>query len=90
MLDVVWPDYDCDGVFVVMCKDKIPGSDFDFDDNGCLIETEPEFEISYTLLDGSLKCQSLGEIKQEVNALIQQAIDRDIPIEKMLETLNAS
>ena len=86
---VIWPTIGCDGVEIRIWREIQCGSDFDFDDDGVLVETEPEWLEFFTLLDGSLRCDSMGEIQQNIDNLIQQATDRNIPVDAMLETLNS-
>ena len=87
--EIIWPTIGCDGVEILIHKEIECGSDFDFDDDGILYETEPEWFEYYTLLDGSLRCESMQEIQREIDNLIQQTIDRNIPVDIMLETLNS-
>jgi hypothetical protein len=87
--EIIWPTIGCDGVEILIHREIECGSDFDFDDNGNMVETEPEWFEYYTLLDNSLRCESMGEIQQEIDNLIQQTIDRNIPVDIMLETLNS-
>jgi hypothetical protein len=87
--EMIWPTGDFDGVEILIHREIECGSDFDFDDNGVMVETEPEWFEYYTLLDGSLRCESMEEIQQEIDNLIQQTIDRNIPVDIMLETLNS-
>ena len=87
--EIIWPKQDCDGVEIVKQTAIVCGSDFDFNDNGRLVEIQPEIETYYTLLDGTMRCESLEEMQKEIDNLIQQAIDRNIPVDIMLETLNS-
>ncbi|MCP4142969.1 MAG: hypothetical protein GY755_22220 [Chloroflexi bacterium] len=87
--EVIWPTIGCDGVEILIHREIECGSDWDFDDDGNMVATEPEWFEYYTLLDGSLRCESIEEIQQEIDNLIRQTIDRNIPVDIMLETLDS-
>ena len=86
--EVIWPTIGCDGVEILIHRGIVCGSDFDWDHNGTMIETEPEWYEYYTLLDGSMRCDSLEEIQEAIDEMIKMTIDRDIDVDTMLEVLN--
>ena len=83
---IYWPPFDCDGIFMDRHCEIVAGSDYDYDQNGCEIALAPEYEIYYTLADGSFK-GSLEEIQASINETLQSAADRDI-LTEMVEELN--
>ena len=83
------PKVDCDGVFIILEYEKIIGSDFDFDENGVMVERTPEFDEVWTLSDGSFRSGSRGEIEQSIDEMLINAEAAGC-LEEMLELLNSN
>ena len=84
---MIWPTGDFDGVEIIKHSEIECGSDWDIV-NDIIVETEPIRFTYFTLLDGSLRCETVEEMQTEIDNLLQMTIDRGIPADIMLETLN--
>jgi len=85
---VYWTKQDCDGIGYLEHTEIVLGSDYDFDDNGVEIATEPEYETYFTLMDETLRCDSAYEIKLEIEDMLQKSLAYDglETMEKLLNT----
>lgn len=83
------PRVDCDGVYIVLEYEKITGSDYDFDENGVMVERTPEFNEVWTLSDGSFRSDSREEIEQSIDELLINAEAAGC-LNAMLELLNSN
>lgn len=77
------------GVRIFRTREIITGSDFDFTSDGRIKSTRAKYEKWFHFTDGA-KCETLNECKQMVDDLLQQAADRNIPEQMMVDTLNSS
>jgi len=84
---IYWSDFDCDGIEIIRHKRIVAGSDYDFDENGVEVVTEPEFEERWTLNDGSFLCDSREEIIFWIDKMLSDALERGI-LDKMVDVLN--
>ena len=76
------------GVGIYMQKEKVCGSDFKVKDDSSIVNSTPVYDKYYTLKDGSLKSESLDEIKYDIDKCIKAAIKRNIPEKTMVGVLN--
>ena len=85
--EIYWSDFDCDGIEIIRHERIVAGSDYDFDENGVEVATEPEFEECWTLNDGSFLCDSREEIIRWIDKMLGEALERDA-LQEMEKTLN--
>jgi hypothetical protein len=74
---VHWHDFDCDGIYYLEHTEIVTGSDFDFDDNGIEIKTEPEYETYFSMNDGTYRCDGAGEVTGAIDTLLQKSLAYD-------------
>lgn len=75
------------GVKIYRNKAMVCGSDFDVRDNGTLRARKPQYEISYSYCDG-YHCDSLNEVRADIDEMFSTGLKLDIPIADMVEELN--
>ena len=88
--DIYWPAHDCDGIEIVKHTEIELGSDFDFDDNGVMIKTEPVYYIEYSFLDEEIRYSDSCEIKQAADDMIYEALRVGLTAQDMVDELNES
>lgn len=57
------------GVAIHRRRDMVCGSDFDFDSNGVMVSRRPQYDVYFTLADGSFRSDTLAEIKDDIDRL---------------------
>lgn len=76
------------GVAIYMLKEVVAGSDFKVNENGTISNTAPAYDVYFVLADGDLKCDSLDEIKADIDNMLENAKKLGLPIDMMVDTLN--
>lgn len=75
------------GVKIFRLKEMVPGSDCKFNSRDELVPATPKYDIFYTYANGH-KCDTLKDIKRDIDDLIIEAETRNIPFATMVERLN--
>lgn len=75
------------GVAIWRSKDLICGSDLDFNSDGLLVEKNGKYSVYYHWTDGYL-CDTIQEVKDDIDGALSAAESRDIPLAEMVKTLN--
>ena len=67
----------------------ICGSNFKINAAGNSVPVKPKFDTTYSYQDG-YHCDTLEEVKSDIDDLIKQSINRGIPESDMVETINTA
>jgi hypothetical protein len=75
------------GVKIFRQKTMICGSDCKEDKNGNLRPCKPKYDVHFAYAGGPLE-NTLADCCKTIDDVIQQATDRDIPVDLMVQCLN--
>jgi len=63
------------GVKIFRIKEKVAGSDLREDSNGNLVDCSPKYDVLYKWNGSCFHYDSLDEIEQEIDSLMERAAD---------------
>lgn len=85
--EIIWPEFDCEGVSVIRETRVVLGSDFGFVD-GRLVDREAEYYTVY--LFNNSEYDTIEEVRTDLTSLIETAILVGCTAQDMVDSLNNS
>ena len=91
--DVHFQDWsDADGVYIYKITEMEAGSDYDYDENGLEIETEPEYNTYYVIPNFNWKHDTIEQCRATINELMEGAkkiaLDDGSDIDKSVQMMS--